>query len=97
MTISYICNFCGSTIPADVPYVTLNGNGERSADFWRTGYVGHYHADPALGCWTRVLEAIRGCDAPRLDEIPTVSHQSIAARRRKHRPIESDDGAPPAA
>jgi hypothetical protein len=93
MSLTYSCNFCGETIASNVPYVTLNGNGERSGDHWRTGYVGHYHADPAVGCWTRMLEAIRECDAPRLDEIPTATYQAITARRRKHRPLGPEDPA----
>jgi hypothetical protein len=97
MSLTYTCNFCGETIGHDHPYVTLNGSGERSADFWRTGFVGHYHADPAVGCWSRILEAIRLHDAPRLDEIPTASYQAIAARRRKHRPLSPGEGAAPAA
>jgi hypothetical protein len=84
----YTCNFCGEIIGRDVPYVTLNGNGDRSRDLWRTGYVGHYHADPEVGCGNRVLETIRACDAPRLEDIPTATHQSIAARRRNHRRAE---------
>jgi hypothetical protein len=43
-----------------------------------------------------MLEAIRRCDAPRLDEIPTATYQAITARRRKHRPLNEDDGARPA-
>jgi len=97
MSLIYTCNFCGETIGHDIPYVTLNANGERSADFWRTGYVGHYHADPATGCWIRMLETIRLHDAPRLDEIPTASYQAIAARRRKHRPVSPGEGAAPGA
>lgn len=93
MSLIYTCNFCGETIGPDVPYVTLNANGERSADFWRTGYVGHYHADPAVGCWTRMLAEIRLCDAPRLDAIPTASYQAITARRRKHKPLQPEDDA----
>jgi hypothetical protein len=96
MSLTHTCNFCGEMIDHNVPYVTLNGNGERSAEHWRTGYVGHYHADPAVGCWNRMLEAIRRCDAPRLDEIPTATYQAITARRRKHRPLDQDDGAAPA-
>lgn len=96
MTLICRCDFCGETIDHDVPHVTLNASGERAADFWRTGYVGHYHADPAVGCWNRMLEAIRLCDAPRLDEIPTASHQAITARRRKHRPLMADEGGAPA-
>lgn len=94
MSLTYTCNFCGETISGDDAYVTLNANGERSQDFWRTGYVGHYHADPTVGCWNRILETIRLCDAPRLDEIPTATHQAITARRRKHRRLPEDDGAP---
>jgi hypothetical protein len=97
LSLIYTCNFCGETIGHNVPYVTLNANGERSADHWRTGYVGHYHADPAAGCWNRMLEAIRLCDAPRLDSIPVATYQAITARRRKHRPADPDpdpdDGA----
>ena len=95
MSLIYTCNFCGETIANGVPYVTLNGNGERSNDFWRTGYVGHYHADPAVGCWNRMLEAIRRCDAPRLDQITTASYQAITARRRKHRPLSPEDDVAP--
>jgi hypothetical protein len=97
MTLIYTCNFCGETIGHDSPYVTLNASGERSADFWRTGFVGHYHADPAVGCWTRMLETIRRHDAPRLDDIPTATYQAITARRRKHRPVSPGEGAAPAA
>jgi len=93
MSLIYTCNFCGEIIGHNVPYVTLNANGERSADHWRTGYVGHYHADPAAGCWNRMLEAIRLCDAPRLDSIPVATYQAITAHRRKHRPPDPDDGA----
>jgi hypothetical protein len=96
MSLTYTCNFCGETIGPDVPYVTLNANGDRAADVWRTGYVGHYHADPAVGCWNRLLAAIRLYDAPRLDAIPTATYQAITARRRKHRPLNADDGAAPA-
>jgi hypothetical protein len=87
MSIIYTCNFCGETIDRDAPLVTLNGNGDRSDGFWRTGYVGHYHADPEVGCWMRVLEVIRAVDewGPRLDQIPTATPQLIAARRRRHR------------
>ena len=96
MSLIYTCNFCGETIESNVPYVTLNGNGDRSQDHWRTGYVGHYHADPEVGCWNRVLEAIRLCDAPRLDEIPTASYQAITARRQKHRKLRAEDDTAPA-
>jgi len=97
MSIIYTCNLCGETIGADTPYVTLNGNGDRSRDFWKSGYVGHYHADPEAGCWNRILDMIRRADAPRLDAIPTASYQSITAKRRKHRPLEPDDGIVPPA
>jgi hypothetical protein len=72
--------------------VTLNGNGDRADGYWRTGYVGHYHADPAIGCWARVLEIIRAADewGPRLDQIPTASAQLIAARRRRHRRVDDE-------
>lgn len=96
MSLIYTCNYCGEQIAGNVPYVTLNGNGERSQEFWRTGYVGHYHADPAVGCWNHVLDAIRLCDAPRLDEIPTATYQAITARRRKHRPLSTGDDVTPA-
>jgi hypothetical protein len=43
-----------------------------------------------------MLEAIRLCDAPRLDEIPVATYQAITARRRKHRPLHPDDDAAPA-
>ena len=73
MSLIYTCNLCGETIDREAPYVTLNGNGDRAQDFWRTGYVGHYHADPEVGCWNRILETIRLADAPRLDAIPTAT------------------------
>jgi hypothetical protein len=90
MSIVYTCNFCGDTIDGGVPFVTLNGNGDRSDGQWSSGYVGHYHADPEVGCWTRILEVIRAADewGPRLDRIPTASPQLIAARRRRHRPVD---------
>ena len=88
MSIIYTCNFCGETIDRDVPFVILNGNGDRSEGHWKTGWVGHYHADPETGCWNRILEVIRAADewGPRIDGIPTASPQLIAARRRRHRP-----------
>ena len=76
MSLIYTCNLCGEMIDRETPYVTLNGNGDRAKDFWRTGYVGHYHADPEVGCWDRILESIRLCDAPELDKIPTATYQS---------------------
>ena len=97
MSLSYTCDLCGAMIDRETAYVTLNGNGDRAKDFWRSGYVGHYHADPEIGCWNRILETIRQADAPRLDAIPTATYQSISARRRKHRPLQSDDGIAPAA
>jgi hypothetical protein len=95
MSIIYTCNFCGETIDRDAPLVTLNGNGDRSDGFWRTGYVGHYHGEP-VGCWTRILEVIRAADewGPRLDRIPTASPQLIAARRRRHRPADEPTPEP---
>jgi hypothetical protein len=97
MSLIYTCDLCGEMIDREAPYVTLNANGDRAAGFWRTGYVGHYHADPDVGCWNRMLAAIRRCDAPALDDIPTATYQSITAKRRKHRPLEPDDGIAPAA
>jgi len=95
MSIIYSCNFCGETIDREAPFVTLNGNGDRSDGFWKTGYVGHYHAEPTVGCWDRVLELLRAAEewAPKISSIPTATPQSIAARRRKHqRVIEPTDG-----
>lgn len=89
MSIIYTCNFCGETIDRDAPFVTLNGNGDRSDGQWKTGYVGHYHGEP-VGCWARILAVIRAADewGPRIDGIPTASPQLIAARRRRHRPAD---------
>ena len=72
MSITYKCNLCGETIDRDAPLVILNSDGERSANQWRSGWIGHYHADPAIGCWQRILDIIRAADgwAPRLDAIP---------------------------
>ena len=97
MSLIYTCNLCGETIGAETPFVTLHGNGDRSRDFWKSGYVGHYHADPEVGCWNRILDTIRMADAPRLDTIPTASYQSITSKRRRHRPLETDDGIAPQA
>ena len=47
MSLIYTCNYCGETIAAGMPYVTV------------------------------------------------ASHQAISARRRKHRPLEPEDGAAP--
>ena len=94
MSLIYTCNLCGEMIDREAPYVTLSGNGDRAREFWRTGYVGHYHADPEVGCWNRIH---RLCDAAELGSIPTATHQSITARRRRHRPLEPDDGIAPAA
>lgn len=90
MSITYKCNLCGETIDRDAPLVILNSDGERSANQWRSGWIGHYHADPAIGCWQRILEIIRAADgwAPRLDAIPTAVEESIAEARSKHRHCE---------
>ena len=97
MSLTYTCDLCGAMIDREAAYVTLNGNGDRAQDFWRTGYVGHYHADPEIGCWNLILDTIRQAAPSHLDTIPTASYQAITAKRRKHRPLEPDDGiAPPA-
>ncbi len=100
MSITYTCNLCGETIARDSPLVVLNGDGERSARNWRTGWVGHYHADPDVGCWQRILDVIRAADgwASRLEGIPTAPDDSIADARAKHRREDFrvvDDTAPP--
>jgi hypothetical protein len=97
VSITYTCNLCGETIDRNVPLVILNGNGERSGAHWVTGWVGHYHADPEVGCWQRILEIIRGADgwASGLATIPTASDESIADARAKHLPPDvpnADDG-----
>jgi hypothetical protein len=86
LSITFTCNLCGETIDRNVPLVILNGNGERSASHWATGWVGHYHADPERGCWQRILEIIRAADGgrSRLDAIPIASDESIADARSKH-------------
>jgi hypothetical protein len=92
MSLIVSCNYCGEPIVRGDPYVTLNGNGDRSAAIRTSGYVGHwhYHADPQIGCWKRILAVIRAAEdwPSKLDRIPTANHQPIAARRRKHRHIE---------
>ena len=87
MSITYTCNLCGEPIDRSDPMVVLNGDGERSSGHWRTGWVGHYHADPDVGCWQRLLDMIRAADgrAPRLDTIPTASAESIADARARYR------------
>ena len=59
MSLIYTCDLCGAMIDREAPYVTLNGNGDRVEGLLATGYVGHYHADPEVGCWNRILETIR--------------------------------------
>src|SRR5918997_659634 len=75
MSITYKCNRCGETIDRDAPLVILTSDGERSANQWRSGWIGHYHADPAIGCWQRILHIIRAADgwAPSLDAIRPLS------------------------
>ena len=97
MSLMFTCNFCGETIADDVPYVTLNGNGDRSQELLALGLrrpLPHRSRGRLLGPDPRCGSPV---DAPRLDAIPTASHQAIAARRRKHRPLRPNDGATPAA
>ncbi len=98
MSLTYTCDLCGAMIDRETAYVTLNGNGDRAKDFWRTRgtlatITPTQRSAAGTACWRR--SELR--DAPALDAIPTATHQSITARRRKHRPLEPDDGiAPPA-
>jgi len=87
MSIIYSCNLCGETIADGEAFVTLNGNGDRSENIWRTGWVGHYHARSDSDCWRRILESIRDFDgsAGRLDHIPIATSDEIARRRGGHR------------
>jgi hypothetical protein len=83
MSITYTCNLCGETIATEEPFVTLNGNGDRSENAWKTGWVGHYHARTTPDCWQRVLDVVRAADGShrRLDTIPTASFDEVAAWR----------------
>jgi hypothetical protein len=86
MSIIYSCNLCGETIADGEPFVTLNGNGDRSGNVWKTGWVGHYHSRSSDDCWRRILDAIRVADgsARRLDHIPIATSEEIASRRDLH-------------
>ncbi|MDX6690196.1 MAG: hypothetical protein QOG15_1653 [Solirubrobacteraceae bacterium] len=83
MSITYTCNLCGETIAPDEPFVTLNGNGERSENAWKSGWIGHYHSRSATDCWQGILDVVRAADGSdrRLAGIPTASDDEIAARR----------------
>jgi hypothetical protein len=101
MSIIYICNICGQTIGYEEPFVTLTGNGDRSENVWKTGWIGHYHARSGSDCWQRILDGIRASDGSgrRLDTIPTASPEEIDVRREHHRPLMLTDraaAAPPA-
>lgn len=93
MSITYTCNLCGEIIARGVPFVILNGDGARSGDHWRTGWIGHYHADPEVGCWQRILEIVQSadCRAPRLASIPTATIDTIADARAKHRLLDAPE------
>ncbi|MGH2918079.1 MAG: hypothetical protein ACRDLS_05680 [Solirubrobacteraceae bacterium] len=83
MSITYTCNLCGEMIGNDEPFVTLNGNGDRSENAWKTGWIGHYHSRSAADCWHAILDVIRAADGSdrRLANIPTATAEEIAARR----------------
>jgi hypothetical protein len=96
LSIIYSCNLCGETIADGEAFVTLNGNGDRSDNIWRTGWVGHYHSRSDSDCWRRILESIRDFDgsAGRLDHIPIATEDEIATKRGGHlRPILLSDRA----
>jgi hypothetical protein len=86
VSIIYTCNLCGETIADDEPFVTLNGNGDRSENVWKTGWIGHYHARSTSDCWQRILDAIRAADGSgrRLEAIPTATYEQIASSRERH-------------
>jgi hypothetical protein len=88
MSIIYTCNLCGEQIGDDEPFVTLNGNGERSESAWKSGWVGHYHSRSASDCWNRLLNVVRAADGShrRLDGIPVATSDEISARRVGHLP-----------
>jgi hypothetical protein len=83
MSITYTCNLCGETIASDEPFVTLNGNGDRSENAWKSGWVGHYHSRSPSDCWHGILDVIRSADGSerRLSGIPTATADEIDARR----------------
>jgi len=87
MSIIYSCNLCGETIADGEAFVVLNGNGDRSDNVWKTGWVGHYHSRSVDDCWTRILSSIRSLDgsAGRLDHIPVATIEEIAGQRDGHR------------
>ncbi len=88
MSITYTCNLCGETIGPDEPFVTLNGNGDRSENAWKTGWIGHYHSRTPADCWQSILDVIRAADGSgrRLDGIPVATPEEIEARRMTLRP-----------
>ncbi len=92
MSITYTCNLCGETITDGEAFVALTGNGDRSENAWKSGWIAHYHSRSANDCWKRILDVIRAADASerRLSAIPTATYDEILARRDMHQ-------APPAA
>jgi hypothetical protein len=93
LSINYTCNLCGETIGNDEPFVTLNGNGDRSANAWKTGWVGHYHSRSGSDCWQGILDVIRAADGSdrRLAGIPTATDDEIALRRGTLLPLLTTD------
>ena len=83
MSVSYTCNLCGETIGNDEPFVMLTGNGDRSENAWKTGWIGHYHSRSPSDCWQAILDTVRATDGSerRLAAIPTASEDEIFARR----------------
>lgn len=97
MTVIVTCDYCGEPIETGDLYVTLNVRGHvpttTNTIGWRSvnNDSGHYHTQPCEdedgpACWWKVKDAVRLVEqcGPSLEQIPTISAQAVAARRRKH-------------
>jgi hypothetical protein len=81
MSVEIRCDWCGGTVHIADAFTTLK--------VARGRMVGHYHE---LGCWPQMLDAIGMLHELHqvTEQVPTISAQAVAARRRKHhKPDES--------
>lgn len=96
MSFAYTCDWCGLPIEDDTVRVTLLlqhrlEGGEpldRVEAKNRDGWFGHYHDD----CWAAVSDQLRLVHemGQAIANIPTISGQAVAARRRKHTKPSAD-------
>lgn len=85
MSVIYTCDLCGEPIAAENK-VTLQVQADYRSDVG-SGWVGHYHDE---GCWQRISDGIYLVEefGANIENIPTISGQAVAARRRRHRKQE---------